>query len=193
LFKCQVYFCRRQYGVSTAVRKGPPERLSTPSVTSCTLYILHESLKPNQKQPPASTSPSTLVTGTLSWKIEGNPLSRAQGRSHRHILRQSGLGPEARQNMSNVYVRLLGRARTVNKLPSPAHRQLLKDEEGRWPRPVSVCGFIGLGSNFGCSLSHALSPDSLSGSLARSIDRSRSLALSPHARTHTHTPPYTHH
>jgi hypothetical protein len=97
-------------------------------------------------------------------------------------LRRSRLGPEARQNLSNVFVRLLRRARTVNKLPSPAHRRLLKDEEGRWPRPVSVCGFMGLGSNFACSLSR------LCHWLARSLERSLSLALSlstpTHARTH---------
>jgi hypothetical protein len=105
------------------------------------------------------------------------PGARQGAASRRRILRQSRLGPEARQNMNNVYVRLLRRARTVNKLPSLAHLRLLKDEEGRWPRPVSVCGLIGSGSNFACcSLSRL--------SLARS--------LSTHKRTPTHTRLHTH-
>jgi hypothetical protein len=115
---------------------------------------------------------------TLMKKIgvqPSQPGARQGAASRRRILRQSRLGPEARQNMNNVYVRLLRRARTVNKLPSLAHLRLLKDEEGRWPRPVSVCGLIGSGP-----ISHAaLSPDS------RSL--ARSLALSPHTNAHPHT------
>ena len=79
---------------------------------------------------------------TLMKNIGGKPLSRSQGRAQRRILRRSRLRPEARQNMSNVYVRLLRRARAINKPPSLEHRRLLKDEESRWPRPVSVCRFI---------------------------------------------------
>ena len=82
---------------------------------------------------------------TLMKKIGGSPLSRAQGRAQRRILRRSTLGPEARQNMNNVYVRLLRRARTVNKPPGRVHLRLLKDEERRWPRPVSVTENVGHG------------------------------------------------
>jgi hypothetical protein len=121
---------------------------------------------------------------TLMKKIGGSPLSRAQGRVQRRILRRSRLGPEARQNMNNVYVRLLRRARTENKPPRLALLPLLKDEEGRWPRPVSVCGSIGSGSNFACSSLSSLSRLSLARSLARS--------LHPHKRTPTHTRLHTH-
>ena len=102
--------------------------------------ILHES----EAQPKTATRIQLPIHlgNTLMKNIGGNPLSRAQGRAQRRILRRSRLRPEASQNMSNVYLRLLRRARTINKPPSLAHRRLLKDEEGRWPRPVSVCSFI---------------------------------------------------
>jgi hypothetical protein len=179
--QCKVYLSAAVW--STAVRKGPPEqRVSTTSVTSCTLYILHES----EAQPKTATRIHLPIHlgSTLMKKIGGSPLSRAQGRVQRRILRRSRLGPEARQNMNNVYVRLLRRARTENKPPRLALLPLLKDEEGRWPRPVSVCGSIGSGSNFACSSLSSLSRLSLARSLARS--------LHPHKRTPTHTRLHTH-
>ena len=143
MFKqCKVYLSAAVW--STAVRKGPPEqRVSTTSVTSCTLYILHES----EAQPQTATRIHLPIHlgNTLMKNIGGKPLSRSQGRAQRRILRRSRLRPEARQNINNVYVRLLRRARTVNKPPSLAHLRLLKDEERRWPRPVSVTENVGHG------------------------------------------------
>jgi hypothetical protein len=129
--KCKVYFCLWQW--STSVRKGRSERVSTPSVTSCTLYILHES----EAQPKTATRIHLPIHlgNTPMKKIGGSPLSRAQGRAQRRILRRSRLGPEAHQNMNNVHVRLLRRARTVNKPPGRVHLRLLKDEERRWHAP----------------------------------------------------------
>jgi hypothetical protein len=58
--KCKVYFCLRQYGVQQSGRGLPNGFRPPPSRRALNTYST--SLKPNQRQPLASTSPSISVT-----------------------------------------------------------------------------------------------------------------------------------